>query len=78
MAATEATPDIRAESEAANVKTLTKAMADADISASAEDGEALEDGEIREEEEEDDGKPKTVFDSATKFNLKVCLSLRRV
>ena len=31
----------------------------------------LEEGEIREEEEEDDGKEKTVFDDAEKFNLKV-------
>ena len=31
----------------------------------------LEDGEIREEDEEDDGRVKTVFDSAKKFNVKV-------
>lgn len=35
-----------------------------------EQGE-LEDGEIREDEEEDDGRVKTVFDDADKFNVKV-------
>ncbi len=32
-------------------------------------GDDLEDGEIREEDEEDDGKVKTVFDDAAKFNV---------
>lgn len=36
-----------------------------------DEGDSLEDGEIREEEEVDDGKPKTVFDSKKKYNLKV-------
>lgn len=52
---------------AANSKTLDEAMAEVKISSN---GEELEDGEIREEE--DDGTVKTVFDDAKRFNVKVC------
>jgi hypothetical protein len=38
--------------------------------------ESLEDGEIREEA--DDGKVKTVFDDASKFNVKVRTRSRRM
>ncbi len=71
--------------EKANANTLADALAATSISSSpsppsepkelsnkAEDD--LEDGEIREEDEdaeEDDGKVKTVFDSAKRFNVKV-------
>lgn len=50
---------------AANSKTLDEAMAEVKISSN---GEELEDGEIREEE--DDGTVKTVFDDAKRFNVK--------
>ena len=52
---------------AANSKTLDEAMAEVKFSSN---GEELEDGEIREEE--DDGTVKTVFDDAKRFNVKVC------
>lgn len=81
--ATETSPGLPAAAEAANINTLTNALADAHISdekPQGEDGESLEDGEIREDEDEDDevddGQPKTVFQSAKKFNLKVCAPLR--
>lgn len=65
----------------ANEKTLSEALAATSISSPKEDGaksvngdepngEDLEDGEIKEDEE-DDGKVKTVFDDADKFNVKV-------
>lgn len=72
MAATAAMP---AEATLANEKTLSDALAAAHISeqdVEPKEGE-LEDGEIKEEPEEeveDDGKPKTVFDSSSRFNLK--------
>jgi hypothetical protein len=88
--ATESSTGLSPAAEAANINTLTKAMAEAKVSdkpeesaaagsASAstngdekvDEGDSLEDGEIREEEEVDDGKPKTVFDSKKKYNLKV-------
>jgi len=71
--------------EEANATTLTQAMSAASISSSPspssepaelssqrndDDGE-LEDGEIREEDEEDDGRVKTVFDDAGRYNVKV-------
>ncbi len=74
----------------ANASTLSDALTAASISSSPSpqsepkslDGnpdESLEDGEIREEdenqieeeEEEDDGRVKTVFDDANRFNVKV-------
>lgn len=83
MAATAAIP---AEATQANEKTLSEALAAAHISEKEvatddadkeskepKDKEAeLEDGEIKEEPEEveDDGKPKTVFDDSSRFNLK--------
>lgn len=45
----------------------------ADGESKAKDGDDLEDGEIREEEEEDDGRVKTVFDDPARFNVKVNL-----
>ncbi|GMK58302.1 hypothetical protein CspeluHIS016_0503340 [Cutaneotrichosporon spelunceum] len=65
-----ATTAAPAEATAQNDKVLSEALAAASIS--DKDVEAkpeLEEGEI-EEEEEDDGSPKTVFDSAARFNLK--------
>lgn len=82
-AATETSPGLPAAAQAANINTLTDALADAHISDDKPsdekntEGDSLEDGEIRDddddddEDEVDDGKPKTVFDSAKKFNLKV-------
>lgn len=65
---------------AVNEKTLADALAathitkedEASSPAEEDEGEDLEDGEIREDdEEEDDGKVKTVFDDAERFNVKV-------
>ncbi|GFZ51359.1 hypothetical protein JCM24511_09120 [Saitozyma sp. JCM 24511] len=82
MATTSSLPPAAAEAATA---ALTEAMAAASIapaepsaSASASkpanggDGEPsdLEDGEIREDVEEDDGRVKTVFDDAARFNVK--------
>jgi translation initiation factor 4E len=67
-----ATTAVPAEATAQNDKVLSEALAAASISdkevEKPEKAEELEEGEI--EEEEDDGKPKTVFDSASRFNLK--------
>jgi translation initiation factor 4E len=69
----------------ANAQTLTQAMKAASISSSPSpnsepvdlpEDESLEDGEIREEA--DDGKVKTVFDDASKFNVKVRTRSRRM
>lgn len=83
MATTSSLPPAAAEAATA---ALTEAMAAASIapaepsaSASASKpangghGEPsdLEDGEIREDAEEDDGRVKTVFDDAARFNVKV-------
>lgn len=72
--------------EKANANTLSEALAATSLSTPASpssdakelngDGDddksgELEDGEIREDEEEDDGRVKTVFDDADKFNVKV-------
>ena len=81
-----ATSALPAPVEQANVKALTEAMAAANISSSkpgvdsasqtpgtqtpGESEGDLEDGEIRESDEEDDGRVKTVFDSQFKFNVK--------
>ncbi|TXT08461.1 uncharacterized protein COLE_05385 [Cutaneotrichosporon oleaginosum] len=61
---------IPAEAAAQNEKVLSEALAATSISdkEEKEDKPELEEGEI--EEEEDDGKPKTVFDDAARFNLK--------
>lgn len=87
--ATETSSGLPPAAEEANMQTLTSAMAEthvtdksdseskpaADGDEKVEEGDSLEDGEIREEEEVDDGKPKTVFDSKKKYNLKVGLML---
>lgn len=65
-------------------KTLNEAMAAASINSSPasstkpldDTASSLEDGEIRDEdsrtdEEEDDGRVKTVFDDSRRFNVKV-------
>lgn len=71
-----ATSALPAAAAAANEKTLTEAMASTSINENgtgekSADGSDLEDGEIREEDEEDDGSAKTVFDDARRFNVKV-------
>jgi hypothetical protein len=80
MATTEPS-SLPAAAEAANVNTLTAALEETHISegdnetkteTKTEGEDELEDGEIRDEEEVDDGKPKTVFDSKKNYNLKVC------
>jgi hypothetical protein len=73
-------------SDTANANTLSDALAAASLHSSPSTppseelkepaGEDLEDGEIVEEEEEDDGRVKTVFDSASKFNVKVSFGSR--
>jgi hypothetical protein len=80
MATTEPS-SLPAAAEAANANTLAAALEDTHISegkdketkseTKAEGEDELEDGEIKEEEEVDDGKPKTVFDSKKNYNLKV-------
>lgn len=39
-----------------------------------DDGSDLEEGEIRDDDEEDDGRVKTVFDDSRRFNVKVGIS----
>ncbi|WRT70841.1 uncharacterized protein IL334_007840 [Kwoniella shivajii] len=65
------------QAETANANTLSDALAAASISSSSspKPEDDLEDGEIRDnddqdEEHEDDGKVKTVFDDASRFNVK--------
>jgi translation initiation factor 4E len=79
------TTALPAVASSAQTTTLDKAMADASIQSSpassepkelAASGSELEDGEIRDgdndaEDEEDNGRVKTVFDDARKFNVKV-------
>jgi len=87
MATTEPS-SLPAAAEAANANTLATALEQTHISESDKDKETksesktdgedeLEEGEIKDEEEVDDGKPKTVFDSKKNYNLKVCLSTAR-
>lgn len=86
---TESASELPPSAQEANLQALNDAMGETKITDNStqpddggekvDEGDSLEDGEIRddEEEEEDDGKPKTVFDSAKKFNLKVCPSSQR-
>ncbi|KAK4685735.1 translation initiation factor 4E, partial [Tremellales sp. Uapishka_1] len=69
------TTTLPASAAQANEATLTEALSNASLSSSPTPSEPkeleLEEGEIKEEvEEEDDGKVKTVFDDASKFNVK--------
>jgi len=83
MATTEPS-SLPAAAEAANANTLATALEQTHISETDKDKETksetkaegedeLEEGEIKDEEEIDDGKPKTVFDSKKNYNLKVRL-----
>jgi hypothetical protein len=87
MATTEPS-SLPAAAEAANANTLATALEQTHISESGKDKETkseskgegedeLEEGEIKDEEEVDDGKPKTVFDSKKNYNLKVFPSTAR-
>jgi hypothetical protein len=87
MASTTEPSSLPAAAEAANVNTLATALEETHITENneskdgksgekVEEGDSLEEGEIRDDDdEEDDGKPKTVFDSKKNYNLKVCLEL---
>lgn len=75
-----------ANAQKTNANTLAEALADTSLSSPSSEAkelnaqenrntqeEELEDGEIKDDEEEDDGTVKTVFDNASKFNVKVNL-----